>query len=73
MYFVKGGGTLFILIVNTDDTVSEISSSQWGDGLFDVAWSEADANLVATASGDGSLQLWNILQPHVSVQTFVTF
>jgi WD40 repeat protein len=29
------------------------------DGLFDVAWSEANENQLVTASGDGSLKLWD--------------
>jgi WD40 repeat protein len=30
------------------------------DGLFDVAWSEIHENQVVTASGDGSIKLWDI-------------
>lgn len=30
------------------------------DGLYDVAWSEMHENHLVTASGDGSLRLWDI-------------
>jgi WD40 repeat protein len=30
------------------------------DGLFDVAWSEIHENQIITASGDGSIKLWDI-------------
>lgn len=30
------------------------------DGLFDVAWSEVHENQLATASGDGSIKLWDM-------------
>ena len=31
------------------------------DGLYDVAWSEVHENQLATASGDGSIRLWDIM------------
>ncbi|KAH9951207.1 WD40 repeat-like protein [Amylocystis lapponica] len=31
------------------------------DGLFDVAWSEIHENQLVTASGDGSLRLWDVM------------
>lgn len=30
------------------------------DGLYDVAWSEVHENQLVTASGDGSLRLWDV-------------
>ena len=30
------------------------------DGLYDLAWSEVHENQLVTASGDGSLKLWDI-------------
>lgn len=30
------------------------------DGLYDLAWSELHENQIVTASGDGSLRLWDI-------------
>jgi WD40 repeat protein len=31
------------------------------DGLYDVAWSEIHENQLATASGDGSIKLWDVM------------
>lgn len=33
---------------------------EWSDGLFDLTWSEQHENHIMTASGDGSLQLWDL-------------
>ena len=33
------------------------------DGLYDVAWSEANENQLLTASGDGALRLFDIKIP----------
>jgi WD40 repeat protein len=30
------------------------------DNLFDVCWSEKDPNIMATAGGDGFVQVWNL-------------
>ncbi|PWN51058.1 WD40 repeat-like protein [Violaceomyces palustris] len=30
------------------------------DGLYDLAWSEAHENQIVTASGDGSIKLWDV-------------
>ncbi|XP_075233094.1 peroxisomal biogenesis factor 7 [Lycorma delicatula] len=69
-YFgLAGGGTLFFLELTGDGSLLELSTSLWPDGLFDVVWSETDANTVVTASGDGILQLWNVAFPQVPQQT----
>ncbi|KAJ2370109.1 peroxisomal targeting signal 2 receptor [Coemansia sp. RSA 2611] len=34
------------------------------DGLFDISWSEAHENQLVTASGDGSIKLWDITLNH---------
>lgn len=31
------------------------------DGLYDVAWSETHENQLVTASGDGSIKLWDVM------------
>lgn len=60
-YFgLAGGGTLFLLDLQADGKLVQNGSFQWSDGLFDVAWSEANPSIVITASGDGSLQIWNL-------------
>lgn len=64
-FYFAGGGTLFLLEVVPDSGLVEVACTQWSDGLFDVAWSETDANIIVSASGDGGLQLWNMSCPQV--------
>lgn len=59
---------MFLLEVVPDNGLVEVACMQWSDGLFDVAWSETDANIIVSASGDGGLQLWNMSCPQVSCQ-----
>lgn len=42
------------------------------DGLYDVAWSEIHENQLATASGDGSIRLWDVTL-QVSIISFLYF
>ena len=42
-----------------------VKSFDWNDGLFDVAWSELNDNLAVSASGDGSIQAWDLNQANV--------
>lgn len=35
-------------------------SLNWSNGLFDLTWSESQPNVVVSASGDGSLQVWQL-------------
>ncbi|XP_037936067.1 peroxisomal targeting signal 2 receptor [Teleopsis dalmanni] len=64
LYGLAGGGTLFLLEQSNDNTTGSISGLkelgrlEWTDGLFDVAWCPYADNIAATASGDGSLQIW---------------
>ncbi|KAG7257034.1 hypothetical protein CRUP_035065 [Coryphaenoides rupestris] len=56
-------GTLLIL-EETEAGIALVKSCEWSDGLFDVAWSEANENVVAAGGGDGSLQLWDASSNH---------
>ncbi|KAK0214808.1 WD40-repeat-containing domain protein [Armillaria fumosa] len=38
-----------------------LASFETQDGLYDVAWSEVHENQLVTASGDGSLRLWDVM------------
>ncbi|CAG8478293.1 2016_t:CDS:2 [Paraglomus occultum] len=56
-----GNGRLFIL--NLDTTPNGMSMERMfdtQDGLFDCSWSEINENQIVTASGDGSVKLWDI-------------
>lgn len=37
------------------------ASFETQDSIFDVAWSEVHENQLVTASGDGSLRLWDVM------------
>lgn len=71
-YFgLAGGGTLFLLESNVEDKLVEARSFQWTDGLFDVVWSETEPPVVVTASGDCSLQIWNLLGKYINICAIV--
>ncbi|KAF6731960.1 Peroxisomal targeting signal 2 receptor [Oryzias melastigma] len=57
-YGIAGCGTLLILDETPRGLVS-VRSWEWGDGLFDVAWSETNEHLLVAGGGDGSLHLWD--------------
>ncbi|KAG8681568.1 peroxisomal targeting signal 2 receptor [Ceratobasidium sp. 395] len=40
------------------------------DGLYDLAWSELHENQIVTASGDGSLRLWDISMTDLPVRVW---
>ncbi|KAL1139094.1 hypothetical protein AAG570_009155 [Ranatra chinensis] len=67
-YGLAGGGTLFSLELTPDNTLVEVCTFPWQDGLFDVVWSETDPNIVVTASGDGILHIWNLNSPPLPVK-----
>ncbi|KAF5299789.1 hypothetical protein FQR65_LT19455 [Abscondita terminalis] len=70
-YFgLTGGGTLFLLELTSDLKLIQLQNFKWTDGLFDCVWSEVDPMLLVTASGDGSLQLWNLANSTASPQIF---
>lgn len=58
-YGISGRGTLFYLDVAPGGNVVPVVSFDWSDGLFDVAWSETVPTIAVTASGDGSVQMWD--------------
>lgn len=69
-YGLVGNGRLHLLTLgpnpaslNPGLVVEKAFDTQ--DGLYDLAWSEAHENQIVTASGDGSIKLWDIaLQDH---------
>ncbi|XP_050431875.1 peroxisomal targeting signal 2 receptor [Adelges cooleyi] len=70
-YGFKGEGTLFLVEYDEDKcTLVNESEIVWEDGLFDVVWGRAVEELLVTASGDGTLQMWNYKQPQKPVRTF---
>ncbi|KAJ1727160.1 peroxisomal targeting signal 2 receptor, partial [Coemansia biformis] len=53
-----GNGRLCVL--GTHPSLGPRQQYDTQDGLFDLSWSEAHENQLATASGDGSIRLWDI-------------
>ncbi|KAJ6515028.1 peroxin 7 [Mycena vitilis] len=40
------------------------------DGLYDVAWSEVHENQLVTASGDGSIKLWDVVLNNLPIRAW---
>ncbi|KAJ2617209.1 peroxisomal targeting signal 2 receptor [Coemansia sp. RSA 1365] len=56
-----GNGRLSILnALPGTEGISPRQQYDTQDGLFDLSWNEAHENQIATASGDGSIKLWDI-------------
>lgn len=49
----------------TNNGIQPVQMYEWNDGLFDVTWAENNENVVLTASGDGSLLLFDVTNPKV--------
>lgn len=59
-YGLVGNGRLHIAsLIGPTVQLDKFYSTQ--DGLYDIAWSEVHENQIVTASGDGSIKLWDIL------------
>ena len=54
-------GSIILLIIAFDRW-------EWAEGLFDCSWSEHNQDFSITASGDGSLQMWDLKNPMVTSQ-----
>jgi peroxin-7 len=63
-YFgIIGNGRLSIFNQNLQTGVLEENRRfNTNDGIFDIAWSEANENQIVTGCGDGSLKLWDLNQ-----------
>jgi len=58
---IIGCGTVFFLDINNDG-IKCVRSFEWNQALFDVTWSEDNENIAVTASGDGAIQVWDMVQ-----------
>jgi peroxin-7 len=70
-YGIIGNGRLSIFIQNSQTGVlEETRRFNTNDGIFDIAWSEANENHILTGCGDGSIKLWDTSynQPLVSLK-----
>jgi len=57
---IVGNGKLHILDILENGSICEVACFDSRDGLYDCSWSEDNENLIACASGDGSVKVWDI-------------
>ena len=43
--------------------LQEVRVFDTADGLYDCAWSEENENILLSASGDGSIKVWDLAAP----------
>eukprot|EP01026_Neomeris_dumetosa_P028309 TRINITY_DN2292_c0_g1_i1.p1 TRINITY_DN2292_c0_g1~~TRINITY_DN2292_c0_g1_i1.p1 ORF type:complete len:318 (-),score=34.69 TRINITY_DN2292_c0_g1_i1:298-1251(-) len=56
---IIGNGRQHILKVE-DGQIKEVARYETQDGLYDCAWCEDNENIIASASGDGSIKIWDM-------------
>jgi peroxin-7 len=61
---IIGNGRQFVLEI-TPQGIRPLATFLSQDGLFDCAFSEENQNHLVSASGDGSVKLWDINQPNM--------
>lgn len=59
---IIGNGRQYVLDV-TPQGLREVAAFDTVDGLYDCTWCEANENVLASASGDGSVKVWDIAAP----------
>ena len=47
----------------TPNGLREVAVFDTADGLYDCAWSEDNENILVSASGDGSIKVWDLHAP----------
>ncbi|KAL7751073.1 peroxisomal targeting signal 2 receptor [Sorochytrium milnesiophthora] len=57
---IVGNGRLWVLDVSPQGYLTPAKHFDTQDGLFDASWNEVNENQVVTASGDGSIKLWDV-------------
>jgi len=58
---IEGNGELLVFEGSLSTPIQLIKKSVWSDGLFDICWSELNENICVSASGDGTIQVWDLL------------
>uniref|UniRef100_T1JME8 Uncharacterized protein n=1 Tax=Strigamia maritima TaxID=126957 RepID=T1JME8_STRMM len=64
----KGFG--HVIHLDSSGIISLSTQFIWKDSLLDLSWSEAQPELLITSAGDGTIQLWNIQQPHNAIRVY---
>ncbi|KAI3958435.1 hypothetical protein MKW98_011123 [Papaver atlanticum] len=62
---ILGNGRIHVLDINPvpGGPMTEISSFETADGVYDVTWSEENENLLVAAVADGSVKLYDLGLP----------
>lgn len=47
----------------TPNGLREVAVFDTADGLYDCVWSEDNENILVSASGDGSIKVWDLQAP----------
>ncbi|GJP37286.1 hypothetical protein CLOM_g21712 [Closterium sp. NIES-68] len=63
---IIGNGRLHVLELAPGGGLVEVMAYDTADGLYDCCWSEANENLLVSASGDGSVKIWDLALPPAS-------
>ena len=58
-----GGRRQHVLDVAPGGQLVEVAAFDTADGLYDCAWSEDNENILVSASGDGSVKVWDLQAP----------
>lgn len=60
-YGIVGNGRLCVYAFDfLTKSIKEIKRFNTNDGCFDVAWSEANENILASCQGDGTIKIWDL-------------
>ena len=55
--------TSLVIAQITPNGLREVAVFDTTDGLYDCAWSEDNENILVSASGDGSIKVWDLQAP----------
>jgi peroxin-7 len=57
---IIGNGQQYVLDVVPGQGLREVARFETADGLYDCCWSEENENVLVSASGDGSVKVWDV-------------
>ena len=60
---IIGNGQQYVLETAPNGALVEVARFETADGLYDCCWSEANENVLVSASGDGSVKVWDVNAP----------
>ena len=63
---IIGNGQQYVLEMAPNGALVEVARFETADGLYDCCWSEANENVLVSASGDGSVKVWDVNAPPIA-------